>query len=149
MSESAAQILPTAEENYAAIKVLADYVAQLLQITLPNGIPAVAEAGETTAVAVSILEVNASLDPTSPRLHYRIGASGAFSESSLTPLGGAMYEATLPAASCGQTIQFYVSAETDGGALVTSPADAPAAVYEIAGAGSITTRSFAPLPLRT
>jgi hypothetical protein len=47
----------------------------------------------------------------------------------LTPLGGNLYQATLPAASCDDTPEFYLSAAGDGGSTLYSPADAPSTVY--------------------
>lgn len=64
----------------------------------------------------------------SPTLHYRY-AGPSFRSAPLAPLGGGMYRATLPLASCGHTPEFYVSAEGLQTGVVTAPPSAPAALF--------------------
>jgi hypothetical protein len=61
-------------------------------------------------------------------LHYRF-AGGSFETSALSPIGGDLYEATLPAAGCDDTPQFYFSAQGDGGTVVFDPRSAPGEYY--------------------
>ena len=63
-----------------------------------------------------------------PMLHYRY-AGPSFSSVALTALGGDLYRATLPSASCGHMPEFYVSAEGLQSGIVTSPPGAPAAFF--------------------
>jgi len=115
------EIRPTAEENFAAAKVLIEYAGLLLVFEFPNGLPDVVPAGATSDVAVRIRELSGTLLPGSPRLFHRIGTSGAFTESPLTPLGGSDYLATLPAGPCGETIEYYFQAQTTNGQTVRYP----------------------------
>jgi hypothetical protein len=73
---------------------------------------------------------DATLDVDSARLFARLGSSGAFDETALVHTGGGIFEGTLPAAPCGETIEFYVAASTTDGEESTSPAGAPESVYE-------------------
>jgi hypothetical protein len=54
---------------------------------------------------------------------------GAFQTVPLTPIGGDLYRAIVPRAQCGDTPEFYFSAQGDGGAFVTAPLDAPSNTY--------------------
>jgi len=123
------QIIPTGEEIFAAVRTLAEYFFLLLRFEYPAGLPAIVSAGQTTDVPVTILPVGGQLDPASPRLFYRIGQTGPFTEQVLTPLGGADYQATLPAAPCGARIDYYFQAQTTGGQTATDPLDAPTTLY--------------------
>lgn len=69
---------------------------------------------------VRIAEGSDTLVPGSPSLHYRY-AGPTFSTKPLAPLGGDLYEAELPKASCGHTPEFYVSAEGAVSGIVASP----------------------------
>ncbi len=95
-----------------------------LAISLPAGSPDLVEPAVPTNIAVQILSVAEALVPGSPTLHYRF-APGAFSTAPLAAMGGDQYQATLPAAACSDTPEFYISAMGDGGTLVVHPADAP------------------------
>lgn len=123
------QIIPTGEENFEAISTLADYFSLLLKFEYPNGLPAIVEAVQTTDVDVTISDISATYQSGSAKLFHRIGASGGFTESAMTPAGGDNFTATLPAAACGQQIQYYFQAETTGSATVTDPFNAPTTLY--------------------
>jgi len=125
------QIIPTGEEIYAAVRVLVEYFTLLLKIEFPAGLPTFLVPDTPQNVLVEISNVGGTLDPNSPKLHYRRGTAGAFTEVPLTPLGGKRYQATLPATPCGRRLQYYFSAETTNQQLVLSPPDAPTNVYEV------------------
>jgi hypothetical protein len=99
-----------------------------LRILLPGGLPEYLEPGVPTTFNVQIVDGNESYVPDTGILHYRYDG-GSFLTSPLTPVGGTLYEATLPPPACDDTPEYYVSAEGDGGSMVTSPADAPSSVY--------------------
>lgn len=106
-----------------------------LGILLPNGPPGSVAPGAPTSFDVQVVSLAETVVAGSPTLHYRFGG-GAFQTAMLTPLGGDLYEATLPAATCDDTPEFYLSAQGDGGATVTEPETAPAIVFA-SGVGSL------------
>ena len=99
-----------------------------LTIALPEGTPWRVDPGLPTVIPVQIEDGGETVVPGSETLYYRFDG-GTFLTSPLTPLGGNLYEATLPAASCGDQPEFYFSATGDGGTTVYEPLDAPASVY--------------------
>ena len=99
-----------------------------LRISFPAGLPSVLTPGQTTDITVQIDDIDEAYVPGSGLLYYRYDG-GAYQSTSLTPLGGSLHRATLPAASCSATPEFYFGAEGDLGSIVTSPVAAPADVY--------------------
>jgi len=99
-----------------------------LNMYFPEGLPEYLTPGVSTSFAVQIDDGLESYEPGTGMLHYRYD-DGTFLTSALTPIGGNQYEATLPPADCDAVPEFYVSAEGDGGSIVTSPPDAPNTVY--------------------
>ena len=108
-----------------------------VSIGFPNGLPDSLSPGSSTTIDVEIVAFGETIVPTSPTLFYRFGG-GAFSSSSLSNVSGDLYQATLPAASCGDTPEFYFSAEGSLSGVVASPAGAPGSVHS-AIVGSTTT----------
>jgi C1A family cysteine protease len=100
----------------------------LLNIGFPGGLPESLEPHTANSFTVRIQDVAHSYVPGTGTLHYRY-AGGSYLTSSLSPLGGDMYEATLPLAGCGAVPEFYISAESNGGAIVLDPPDAPNRVF--------------------
>ena len=99
-----------------------------LTIELPDGTPWRVDPGLPTVIPVQIDDGGETVVPGSETLHYCFDG-GTFLTSPLTPLGGNLYEATLPAASCGDQPEFYFSATGDGGTTIYEPLDAPTSVY--------------------
>jgi len=99
-----------------------------LTISFPDGLPEFLAPGEPTTIAVQIDDGSESVVPDSPALYYRYDG-GTFLSSPLAPLGGNLYEATLPAADCDSTPEFYFSATGDGGSTVYHPEDAPTDIH--------------------
>ena len=98
-----------------------------LVISLPNGPPAELAPGTSTDFSVRIVDGAETLVPGTATLHYRYDG-GVFLTAALAPLGGEFFTATLPPANCGDTPEFFVTADGDGGSTVSNPGDAPTSV---------------------
>ena len=99
-----------------------------LFISFPNGLPTALVPGEPTDISLQIVAGEEQYVSGSGLLHYRYDG-GAFLTADLTHVSGNTYRATLPAAACDMTPEYYFSAAGDAGSTVLSPANAPAAVY--------------------
>jgi C1A family cysteine protease len=99
-----------------------------LNINFPNGLPEAIEPAVYTSIEVEIENALESYVAGSGMLHCRYD-DGEFETIALTSLGGNLYEAVLPPASCEATPEFYISAEGDGGAIVAMPPTTPETVY--------------------
>jgi len=91
-----------------------------LVVLLPSGAPGLVAPGASTTFPVEIQPGSSTLVPGTEQLHYRFDG-GAYQTISLTALGGDTFEATLPAADCADTPEFYVSGEAVSGSTVTNP----------------------------
>jgi hypothetical protein len=103
-----------------------------IDIDLPDGLPQSARPGVSSAIRVRIESVTATPNPSTAKVFYRDGSSGAFTEAALTPTVGNEYRAIVPSTSC-DGVQYYFSVQSTTGATFTSPAGAPANVYAIDG----------------
>jgi hypothetical protein len=92
-----------------------------------------------TTFPVAVVGIIEAPLPGSGTISYRIGPSGPFTTQSMTSLGLNTYQAALPAALCGERVEFYVSADAAGGETVSDPVTAPADVYEALAAHSLDT----------
>ncbi len=106
-----------------------EVIPPALTIELPDGVPETVDPGVTTAITVQVVDGAETYEPGSGLLHYRLDG-GTFLTSSLAPLGGSLYEATLPAAECEQVLNFFFSATGDGGTTIYEPPDAPDEYYD-------------------
>ncbi|MFO0828206.1 MAG: M14 family zinc carboxypeptidase [Phycisphaerales bacterium] len=122
------QIIPTGQENYAAVTSFLTALEAPASVTLPNGAPTQVTAGQPTQFAVLIRELSGQLVSGGAKLYVRTNPNAAFQSSPLASAGTNLWTATLPATPCGQTLQYYVEAETDAG-VARSPSSAPAQFY--------------------
>lgn len=112
-----------------------------LEFAYPAGQPANIDPAGGTSMPVEIIgQFGAIVDPPTATLHVDSGAG--FQAVPMSSLGGDLYEAVFPAADCGDTVQYYVSAQTTAGATFTSPSTAPAATYSTLAVDGILTVAF-------
>ena len=88
--------------------------------------PALAAPGEQVVVEVEIDERDDALVPGSAMLRYRHNPAAPFQSVSLSPLGGTLYGATVPSATCGHALEIYAEAEGGLSGPVAFPGTAPA-----------------------
>ncbi len=126
-----AQIIPTCEENFPAALYLAEWASSPVKISFPSGQPVRLAPDTPEPLTVKIKVVGGTLDTDSLRLYTRLNPAVPFTEHTLTPLGGDLYQATLPATPCGRTLYYYISAATTTGIVGTAPANAPDATFDV------------------
>lgn len=100
-----------------------------LAIGFPEGLPNVVAPDETATFQVQINEQLETVMPGTEMLLERTAGQDEFTAYELTPLGGGLYEALLPAKACGPGSEYFISVETNEGSIVTSPADAPTSLH--------------------
>ncbi len=113
-----------------ALVATGDVIGQLpaLVMSIPGGPPTQLVPGVATNFNVMIEDGDEILDTNSPMLFYRY-SGGSFTPVALTPLGGDLYQATLPAALCADTPELYVEAASLSATFVRLPADAPTSFF--------------------
>ncbi len=127
---SPALILPTVRENFAAVLGLGESVAVGVTSSFPGGQPTMVEPDTATAVSIEIFPAfSGPLDASSATLFSRVGEAGPFASSSMSASGD-VYTGSLPAAPCGEVIQYYVQIDSTGGATYAVPFGAPGNVFE-------------------
>jgi len=102
----------------------------LLSIGFPAGLPGLLPPGAPYDIAVRITEGEESLVPGSATWSYR-SDGGSWQTTALTPLGGDLYQVTIPALTCTQTPEFYFTAEGTVSGVIHHPANAPAEVNAV------------------
>jgi len=129
-----AEIIPTCEENFAAVLYLSEWSASPVKIAFPAGQPQRLTPNQAQSFPVRIRAVGAVLDPASPRLWTRLAGTSTWTAFPLTPQSGNLWTATLPPTPCGRTREYYISAATTAGTVGTAPGDAPTSWYGITAA---------------
>lgn len=98
-------------------------------VDLPSGVPQLTRPDGSSTATARVRGISSQVQPGTVRLRWRIAPATAFSESAMTDAGNELYQASLPAASCGSTVEWYVQAESVSGITVTSPPNAPAELH--------------------
>lgn len=126
-----AQIIPASEECFAGCMELAKFLITQLRFSFPNGIPSYVDPDTQASVYLEITGFNGGeYQSGSGKLWSRIGNSGPYTETELAELGNGLFEARLPAAECGEIIQYYFEATSADGYVHYSPEGAPDAFYQ-------------------
>jgi hypothetical protein len=99
-----------------------------LSISLPQPPPEFLAPGAPTDVDVEILEGSDTLVEGSALLQYRY-EGGSYQGVPLVQIGGELWRGTLPAPACGDSPEFYFSAEGDVTGLVYAPPGGAAQPY--------------------
>jgi hypothetical protein len=84
-----------------------------------------------TGFTIRIADGAQSVDPDSAALVYRTSSAGFAAPRPLRPLGDGLFAVDLPAEPCETTIEYYLTAEGSGEAVVTEPLDAPASLHTV------------------
>jgi subtilisin family serine protease len=100
-----------------------------LEITVPDGVPIALPAGSATQLEVNVATVGQALLAHTLRVHFRLAGQTNFTSRPLQSFGGAAYGARLPAAACGETIEFYFSGAGSINGQQYAPPSGPADPY--------------------
>jgi hypothetical protein len=104
-----------------------------LEFLFPDGRPDIVDPDGSTTMQVSIVgEGDDAMEPGTDRFHYNIG--DGWVTTNMEDLGGDLYRATFPATDCLTVVQYYFSAETVSGELITEPSNAPGGAYQVTSA---------------
>ncbi len=103
-----------------------------LEFSFPTGLPDLASPGGLSFPTQISAPTAASLVPGSAKLVYDAGEG--MSQVDLVDLGGGQFEVPLPPVSCGQEIEFYLTAESSSGLDWFSPG--PGESYSLVSAES-------------
>ena len=112
---------------------------ELVDFNYPTGRPALVTPNQTTPVVVNVTALGANPVSGTGTVFYRIGTVDPFTSVLMSEGSPNEYVATLPAADCPETIEYYFSVELDSGGTGTDPADAPTTVFQTIAAQSIST----------
>ena len=99
-----------------------------LSLSVVGGVPDRMNPGAAADFTVKILDGTEQYVPGSGKLFYRLDG-GTYTEVALAPLGGDLYEGSLPHTTPGDLPEFYFKADGDGGTTIYRPSDAPTSVY--------------------
>jgi len=94
-----------------------------------SAIPSLVTPGQTNTFNVRIANVAQTVLNATARVFYRT-SPGTFAQSALLrPLGNSLFAVDLPAFSCGDEIDFYLTARGNGATAVNDPINAPLNFY--------------------
>lgn len=96
-----------------------------------NPLPTTIPPDMVTSFTIRIADGGQQVLPESAILVYRTAAAGFAALTPLRSLGSGLYAVDLPGAPCETTIEYYLSAAGNGGAVVSNPIDAPASLHTV------------------
>jgi hypothetical protein len=100
-----------------------------IAFSYPEGLPAYLTPEQTTTFDVQLTGISgAQIVPNSGKIYYSVDGA-PFTQANMTPLGGNLYSATLPAAECTSRVQFYFSGDLVSGGTQYDPTNAPTTSY--------------------
>ncbi len=124
----AAQIIPTAQENAAAVETLASWILMPVSVTVADVMPRYAPADQPVEIVATVRDGTRTSNGQPPVLEYgpttwQAEPSGAIVMSALPQAPGAppSFAASIPIGPCGEPIQYRVSVIDDLGRKVYWP----------------------------
>lgn len=110
-----------------------------LRYQYPSGRPTLLPPGQPSSLGFNIQSVLGSPVDSTVKITSRVG-NGAFTDTPATVIQpGLQYSVPLPAAACPQTVQYYLSANSNHNITVRDPAAAPTAVFSAVAALGVNT----------
>ncbi len=94
----------------------------------PDGRPEAVPPGQVTTFLVNVVPLTGAPTPGTGTISYRIN-EGSFTTDPMNEINPNEYEATLPAADCFETIEYYISADAAGEGTITDPVNAPSSIF--------------------
>lgn len=122
------EILPCAQENFFAAKLFAARTTQALSFA--GDVPTTAAAGEPVRVSFTIAAGIEDYETNSVQIFAGTNG-GAAQPVATTPNGPGVFEADLPALTCGDTAEVFIQATTLGGTTLTFPSGDPLSIDAI------------------
>ncbi|MEE8573523.1 MAG: C1 family peptidase [Gemmatimonadota bacterium] len=100
-----------------------------IDLSLADAAPAVVPPGTPVTLTVNLDQHTDTYMRGSAMMHYRFD-DGKYSLAALEPLGDGLFEATLPAASCGDTPEFFFAAAGQRYGTIYEPRHADTDVFK-------------------
>ncbi|MBD3233932.1 MAG: M28 family peptidase [candidate division Zixibacteria bacterium] len=112
-------------------------IPPVLEFAYPNGLPELIDPDGGTSFRVDVTAGTNQPQPGTGMLHYSTG--GNYNSVPMEVVAPNIYDAVFPALECGVVVDFYLSAETQQGEVVTDPRNAPEYHYSAFSAYGIAT----------
>jgi hypothetical protein len=125
----------------AGIRVFINQPPIGLAVSYPDGLPGFVTPNQSTTFTVKLNPTGGgAVQAGSEKIFYAVQFGGQ-QNADLVPLGNNLYQATLPAAACTETIQWWVTAKLVGSNnTIYDPPGAPASFYtSLSAEGSLIT----------
>ena len=128
--------LTAEDDNFNSTSSPADAPTTLYEYTVFDTPPPIISnvfhtpaAPNSTQAVVVRADITATLALSETTLFYRQQGGGAFASVEMIPTSGDQFAGTIPAQADGTTMEYYVQAADADDQTVTSPSNAPTAVY--------------------